>query len=383
MTASPDSARIPEDLDAVLEGWRSGQIPFDRGMDQVRGLLQQMAKRKSFVSCAPAVAAKLVEVALGTKHAVPNIIPAIRLGGRVKKPNPLLHWAVVVAAHEQALSERIRESDRVGLLRSALMETWSIGSVGKVSDPDAVRYAVKALNEIGDRATLGVSPEHSLLHAVEQAALALGHGAGSEVEIAGFRVTVPAPAPLAVIPVSTLPGQDIQHDILTSQDPVSGAHDPEAARRAAREAELKRRANDAEALSRQAEDLARRLNRRLDEAESELGRLRGTIIDRETEIAGLIVRCDILADAQERLLRSEAQFSRVSSELMAFRAEQDDLIAHARSQAAAQAVLQFCQLASAPMATLRQLESSLPAGQREVLGACLAQLEISMRPPGG
>jgi chromosome segregation ATPase len=164
---------------------------------------------------------------------------------------------------------------------------------------------------------------------------------------------------------------------------VSGAHDPEAARRAAREAELKRRANDAEALSRQAEDLARRLNRRLDEAESELGRLRGTIIDRETEIAGLIVRCDILADAQERLLRSEAQFSRVSSELMAFRAEQDDLIAHARSQAAAQAVLQFCQLASAPMATLRQLESSLPAGQREVLGACLAQLEISMRPPGG
>ena len=385
MTASPEPARIPEDLDALLEGWRSGRLSFDRGVDQVRDQLQQQSKRKSFVACAPAVAAKLVEVALDTKHAVPNVIPALRLGKRSKTPDPLLHWAVVVAVHEPAFEGRVREADRVGLLRAALMDTWPAAGNGGPRNAEAIRHALKAIVAIGGRATPGDSPEGSLRHAVEQAARALGNTAGTEVVVAGFRVVVPAPAPatLAAMPIAHSAGQDLPGNRPAVQQPKGGDRKTEVHKLAARETLLQRRAKDAEELANQAELDAKRLRTRLDEAERELDRLQGTLAAREDEIAALRSRCDLLTNAQDRLDRSEAQLSQVSSDLTALRAEQGDLVAQAREQAAAQAILQFTQLASAPMATLRQLEAALPTSQREVLGACLTQLEISMRPPGG
>ena len=385
MTASPDPARIPEDLDALLEGWRSGRLSFDRGMDQVRDQLQQQSKRKSFVACAPAVAAKLVEVALDTKRAIPNVIPALRLGKRSKTPDPLLHWAVVVAVHEPAFEGRVREADRVGLLRAALMDTWPAAGNGGPRNAEAIRHALKAIVAIGGRATPGDSPEGSLRHAVEQAARALGNTAGTEVVVAGFRVVVPAPAPatLAAMPVAHSAGQDLPGNRPAVQQPKGGDRKTEVHKLAARETLLQRRAKDAEELANQAELDAKRLRTRLDEAERELDRLRDAIAAREAEIVALASRCDVLTNAQERLARSEAQLSQVSGDLTALRAEQGDLVAQAREQAAAQAILQFTQLASAPMATLRQLEAALPTSQREVLGACLTQLEISMRPPGG
>ena len=385
MTASPDPARIPEDLDALLEGWRSGRLSFDRGMDQVRDQLQQQSKRKSFVACAPAVAAKLVEVALDTKRAIPNVIPALRLGKRSKTPDPLLHWAVVVAVHEPAFEGRVREADRVGLLRAALMDTWPSAGNGGPRNAEAIRHALKAIVAIGGRATPGDSPEGSLRHAVEQAARALGNTEGTEVVVAGFRVVVPAPAPatLAAMPVAHSAGHPPQDARPTGTRQESGDCKPTTDKRAAMETDWQRRAKHADELSREAEDLAKRLGMRLDEAERELDRLQGTLAAREDEIAALRSRCDLLTNAQDRLDRSEAQLSQVSSDLTALRAEQGDLVAQAREQAAAQAILQFTQLASAPMATLRQLEAALPTSQREVLGACLTQLEISMRPPGG
>ena len=385
MTASPDPARIPEDLDALLEGWRSGRLSFDRGMDQVRDQLQQQSKRKRFVACAPAVAAKLVEVALDTKRAIPNVIPALRLGKRSKTPDPLLHWAVVVAVHEPAFEGRVREADRVGLLRAALMDTWPASGNGVPRNEAAIRHALKAIVAIGGRATPGDSPEGSLRHAVEQAALALGHTEGAEVVVAGFRVVVPAPAraTLAAIPVAHSADHDLPGNRPAVQQPKGGDRKTEVHKLAARETLLQRRAKDAEELANQAELDAKRLRARLDEAERGLDRLRDAIAAREAEIVALASRCDVLTNAQERLDRSEAQLLQVSSDLTALRAEQGDLVAQAREQAAAQAILQFTQLASAPMATLRQLEAALPASQREVLGACLTQLEISMRPPGG
>jgi hypothetical protein len=385
MTAIPDPARIPEDLDALLEGWRSGRLSFDRGMDQVRDQLQQQSKLKSFVACAPAVAAKLVEVALDTKHAVPNVIPALRLGKRSKTPDPLLHWAVVVAVHEPVFEGRIREADRVALLRAALMDTWPAAGNGGPRNAEAIRHALKAIVAIGGRATPGDSPEGSLRHAVEQAALALGKTAGTEVVVAGFRVVVPAPAraTLAAIPVAHSADHDLPGNRPAVQQPKGGDRKTEVHKLAARETLLQRRAKDAEELANQAELDAKRLRARLDEAERGLDRLRDALAAREAEIVALASRCDVLTNAQERLDRSEAQLSQVSSALTALRAEQGDLVAQAREQAAAQAILQFTKLASAPMATLRQLEAALPTSQREVLGACLTQLEISMRPPGG
>jgi len=385
MTATPDPARIPEDLDALLEGWRSGQLSFDRGMDQVRDQLQQLAKRKSFVACAPAVAAKMVQVALDTKRAVPNVIPALRLGKRSKTPDSLLHWAVVVAVHEPVFEGRVREADRVGLLRSALMDTWPAAGKGGPRNQEAIRHALKAIVAIGDRATPGDSPEGSLRHAVEQAALALSHTEGAEVVVAGFRVVVPAPAPatLAAMPIAHSADQDLPDACPAVQQPKTGDRHMEIDKLAARQAQLQRRAKDAEELAHQAELDAKRMGSRLDEAERDLDRLRAAIAAREEEIAALSSRCDLLTNAQERLVRSEAQLSQASSDLTALRAEQDDLVAQAREQAAAQAIVQLTRLASAPMATLRQLEVALPPGQREVLGACLMQLEISMRPPGG
>jgi hypothetical protein len=354
-------------------------------MDQVRDQLQQLAKRKSFVACAPAVAAKMVQVALDTKRAVPNVIPALRLGKRSKTPDPLLHWAVVVAVHEPPFNGRVREAERVGLLRSALMDTWPAAGKGGPRNQEAIRHALKAIVAIGDRATPGDSPEGSLRHAVEQAAQALGHAAGTEVVVAGFRVAVPASAAatLAAMPVARPAGQAPHDSRPTVTKPESGDRKPATDKRAATETDWQRRARHANELSREAEDLAKRLGMRLDEAERELDRLQGTLAAREGEIAALTSRCDFLTNAQERLALSEAQLSQVSSDLTALRAEQGDLVAHAREQAAAQAILQFTQLASAPMATLRQLEAALSASQREVLGACLTQLEISMRPPGG
>lgn len=385
MSASPDPLRIPEELDALLEGWRSGQLSFDKGMDQVREQLHQLVKRKSFRACAPAVAEKLVRVALDTHRAVPNVIPVLRLGKRSTTPDPLLHWAVVVAVYGPVFEGRVREADRVALLRSAFMDTWPNTGKSGPRNEEAIQHAKKAIAAISGRPAPCDTPEGSLRHAVEQAALALGHAAGTEVLVAGFRVFVPVVAPIAATPLAFSGNQALlgaQERGPAAAPADSGGSKQTAVKCAALEADWERRAKHEEALARDAEGLAKRLSKRLEEVEKELDRLRCTLAAREDEIAALRSRCEVLNRAQERLAWSEAQLSQVSRDLTALRAEQADLVAQTRDQAAAQAVLQFTHLASAPLATLRQLGASLQASQREVLGACLTQLEISMRPPG-
>ena len=120
----------------------------------------------------------------------------------------------------------------------------------------------------------------------------------------------------------------------------------------------------------------------MDDTATEVERLRKSLQVRESEIAECRVERDRLAHAYERSIELDRELRELRTKFDLFRGESLEVIKQTRTQSEAAALARCRQLASVPISTLQQLSLSFPEDARQVLSACLAQLEISMRQPG-
>ena len=376
---------IPDKLLQTLAAWRAGEIKSDRAEQLVREQLLALpiTKSKGTPEILERVARMLVETAIDANVPLGNMA---RVFGSVTKRTATSiswRWAFIGAAYSPEWINRVKQEDRLMILNSALIDTWSIPSKKSASSKVtragnlnrtaySTKYAVAVLQTL--RHAENVAPAHgSLANALVQAALAMGIAPGADTIVAGYPVTLPmeckTPEPLGVVSeqaVSIAPVPAISKPRFTEDD----------YHRLRKELEASKQEFHAE------ETRCRSTAAKLEDTANEVDRLRTTLHVRETEIAECRAERDRLAHADERSIELERELRELRTKFELFRGESLEVIKQTRTQSEAATLARCRQLASAPISTIHQLSSTFPEDARQVLSASLAQLEISMRQPG-
>jgi hypothetical protein len=376
---------LPDKFLQTLAAWRAGEIKSDRAEQLVREQLVDLpiTKSKGTHAILEGVARVLVETAIDANVPLGNMTRVFRSVAKRSATNTLWRWAFIGAAYSPELIDRVKRDDRLMILNSALIDTWPVPSkkttltkVTGTGNPNrtayATQYAVTVLNTL--RHAEAVAPaKGSLANALVQAALTMGIGRGTKTIIAGYPVAIPmeceAPEPVGVVSAQANPNATVQA-ISKPRFTEDDFH------RLRKELEASKQDFHAE------ETRSRSVAAKLEDTAHDVDRLRNNLHVREAEIAECRAELDRLAHAVERSIGLERELRELRAKFDLFRGESFEVIKQTRAQSEAAALARCRQLASVPTSTLQQLSLSFPEDARQVLSACLAQLEISMRQPG-
>ena len=382
MTDPETEFSIPDKLLQTLAAWRAGEIKSDRAEQLVREQLLALpiTKSKGTPEILERVARMLVETAIDANVPLGNMA---RVFGSVTKRTATSiswRWAFIGAAYSPEWINRVKQDDRLMILNSALIDTWSmppkksasskVTGVGNLKRTE--QYALTVLRALRPDPIV-VPAEGILADALVKAALAMGIAPGTETMIAGYPVALPmeceTPKRLGVV----------------SEHAISNATRSAISKPRFTEDEYNRLRRELEASKqefRAEETRCRSTAAKLDDTATEVERLRKSLQVREAEIAECRVERDRLAHAYERSIELDRELRELRTKFDLFRGESLEVIKQTRTQSEAAALARCRQLASVPISTLQQLSLSFPEDARQVLSACLAQLEISMRQPG-